>query len=247
MIKENRVWIGSGVGLFLYDSLADKLTHFAHQPNNANSLSGNNVIAICEDNSGILWIGNYLGGIDKIYVNKDKFATYRRIPNDPNSLSSNQVFEFMEDDNGYVWVATEFGLNRFDTDLKTSVKLFHNPNNINSISHNNVRTLCLDPQGNYWIGTLNGLDKIDKNLRRIYHFKHDEKDSTSLSSNRINKIFFDSQGVLWVGTDTQRIWGDDPTETGIVVLEYPTPEPSSMVLAAFGLVGLGAWAWRRKR
>ena len=198
---EGRIWVGSGVGLFLYTPTTDQLTHFAHQPNNPNSLSGNNVIAICEDNSGIMWIGNYLGGIDKIYVNKDKFETFRRIPNDPNSLSSNQVFEFMEDENGYVWIATEFGLNRFDTDLKTSVKLFHNPNNINSISHNNVRTLCLDPQGNYWIGTLNGLDKIDKDLRRIYHYKQDENDSTSLSSNRINKVFFDSFGNLWVGTD----------------------------------------------
>lgn len=208
---ENRIWIGSGVGLFLFDPVTEKLTHFAHQPNNANSLSGNNVIAICEDNSGIIWIGNYLGGIDKIYVNKDKFATFRRIPNDPNSLSSNQVFEFMEDDNGYVWIATEFGLNRFDTDLKTSVKLFHNPNNVNSISHNNVRTLCLDPYGNYWIGTLNGLDKIDKNLRKIYHFKHDENDSTSLSSNRINKIFIDSRGVLWVGTDNGLNMFDEKT------------------------------------
>jgi hypothetical protein len=30
--------------------------------------------------------------------------------------------------------------------------------------------------------------------------------------------------------------------------QYPTvPEPSSLVLAAFGLIGLAAWSWRRKR
>ena len=55
------------------------------------------------------------------------------------------------------------------------------------------------------------------------------------------------KALLWVGTDTQRIWGDDPGETGIIVVEYPTPEPSSFVLGAFGLAGLATWHWRRKR
>jgi LPXTG-motif cell wall-anchored protein len=55
------------------------------------------------------------------------------------------------------------------------------------------------------------------------------------------------KALLWVGTDTQRIWGDDPTETGIVVLEYPTPEPSSFVLGGVALAGLCGWAWRKKR
>ncbi len=55
------------------------------------------------------------------------------------------------------------------------------------------------------------------------------------------------KALLWVGTETQQVWGDDPTETGIVVVEYPTPEPSSFVLATFGLLGLAAWRWRRRR
>ncbi len=55
------------------------------------------------------------------------------------------------------------------------------------------------------------------------------------------------KALLWVGTDTQRFWGDGPNQTGIVVLEYPTPEPSSFLLAAFGLIGLSAWAWRRRQ
>lgn len=55
------------------------------------------------------------------------------------------------------------------------------------------------------------------------------------------------KALLWVGTDTQRIWGDDPTETFIRVVEYPTPEPSSFVLGAAGLVALVALRLRRRK
>jgi MYXO-CTERM domain-containing protein len=54
------------------------------------------------------------------------------------------------------------------------------------------------------------------------------------------------KALLWVGTDTQRIWGDDPSETFIRVIEYPTPEPSSFVLGAVGLAALAALRLRRR-
>ncbi|MGD8781888.1 MAG: two-component regulator propeller domain-containing protein [Ignavibacteria bacterium] len=200
--EDGKIWFGSGFGLFVYDPKIDLLNHFFNQPNNENSISGNNVIAICEDNSGIIWIGNFLGGIDKIYVNKDKFEIIRGTPNNPNSiLSNNQVFDFMEDNDGYVWVATRLGLNRLDTDLRTSIKFFHNPANPNSISNNNVNCLGLDNDGSYWIGTLNGLDMIDNRIQKITHHVYDPENVKSISSNRINEIFFDSDGDLWVCTD----------------------------------------------
>ncbi len=55
------------------------------------------------------------------------------------------------------------------------------------------------------------------------------------------------KALLWVGTETQQDWTGGPNQAGIVVIEYPTPEPSSFLLAAFGLAGLWAWARRRRR
>jgi hypothetical protein len=47
------------------------------------------------------------------------------------------------------------------------------------------------------------------------------------------------KALMWVGvTGANDIWGDGPNETTITVLEYPTPEPSSIVLAGLGLVSL---------
>jgi hypothetical protein len=47
-----------------------------------------------------------------------------------------------------------------------------------------------------------------------------------------NHVLDIHKALLWVGTPTKSIWGNDPGDTVIQVLEYPTPEPSSFVLAA---------------
>jgi hypothetical protein len=55
------------------------------------------------------------------------------------------------------------------------------------------------------------------------------------------------KALLWVGTDTQRFWGDDQTESIIRVIEHPTPEPSSFVLAVVGLAALAVLRARRQK
>jgi hypothetical protein len=47
------------------------------------------------------------------------------------------------------------------------------------------------------------------------------------------------KALLWVGaTGPNDIWGDSPDETVITIIEFPTPEPSSMALAAIAAMGL---------
>lgn len=50
------------------------------------------------------------------------------------------------------------------------------------------------------------------------------------------------KGLLWVGTEENRVWGDDTDETFIRVIEYPTPEPTSLAL-----MGLGGLALLKRR
>ena len=60
--------------------------------------------------------------------------------------------------------------------------------------------------------------------------------------------------LVWVGTIFNSDWGDFIDSSGsfldesvIQVLEFPTPEPSSFLLAAMAAVGLIAYGWRRRR
>ena len=70
--KQNCLWLGTfGKGLIKF-GLSDKsFVHFGHNPLNSNSLSGNDVISLCEDSSGIIWAGTHLGeGITKLEMSK---------------------------------------------------------------------------------------------------------------------------------------------------------------------------------
>jgi len=60
-------------------------------------------------------------------------------------------------------------------------------------------------------------------------------------------VFGINKALLWVGDGDNTIWGDDLSELYVNVLEYPTPEPSSIALATIGLVGLAAYRLRRRK
>ena len=60
-------WIGSwGGGLNRFDPENNEWTHYWHDPNNTNGLSGNFLAKIYADNSGLLWITNGQSGLDKL-------------------------------------------------------------------------------------------------------------------------------------------------------------------------------------
>src|SRR4030067_871576 len=57
------IWLGDESGLYKYDG--HKLTAYRYEPSNPNSLSDNWVTAICEQDSLVLWIGTYRGGLSR--------------------------------------------------------------------------------------------------------------------------------------------------------------------------------------
>jgi len=69
----------------------------------------------------------------------------------------------------------------------------------------------------------------------------------SFSPIKPGHVFGINKALLWVGDGDNTIWGDDLSELYVNVLEYPTPEPSSIALATVGLVGLAAYRLRRRK
>ncbi len=204
--KQNCFWLGTfGTGLTKFNAKDNTFTHFEHNPFNINSLSGNDVISLCEDYSGIIWAGTHLGeGITKLELSKVKFGQIKNEPSNKNSLSDDVVWAVYQDKYKNLWIGTyRGGLNKYETRNNKYTHYLHNPADSLSISDNHIRAIAKDKFGNFWIGTYSGgLDKFNPKTGKFISYKHNPKDPSSIGANQVQDIFVDSSSTVWLATFT---------------------------------------------
>lgn len=186
-------------------------TCFQNDRTDNQSLSSNRIYALFEDRSGVLWIGTYGAGINKVNLKQKKFLHYESVPDNSNSLNHPIVWAIYEDRFGVLWIGTnDGGLNRLERNPRTGEPLRYtyftnNPDNSHSLSHNSVRVICEDHAGDFWIGTngggLNWFHPENNSESLVFkHFRADPDNPHSLSDDKIRAIYEDRKGNLWIGT-----------------------------------------------
>src|SRR5690606_19108343 len=100
-MKDQTVWIGTedgGVSIYFPDrQYFDRLTA-------REGLSSNNVHAIEEDSRGNVWIGTFLGGLNRYDKKHKTIEVYKSRRNTAGALSNNYVYAILEDRRGALWV-----------------------------------------------------------------------------------------------------------------------------------------------
>lgn len=192
------LWFGTEDGLNKYDGY--KFTVLQHDPYNSNSLSYNEIRAIHEDSSGVLWIGAFYGGLNKYDPDQQQFTRYQHEPTNPRSLSHNNVKAIYEDKAGVLWIATDGGLNRFDRETEQFKRYQHDPANPNSLSNDILRDIYEDKSGVLWIATEDGLNAFDRQTESFRVYRHLPANPNSLSNDLVTSICEDQSGRLWIGT-----------------------------------------------
>jgi signal transduction histidine kinase/ligand-binding sensor domain-containing protein/DNA-binding response OmpR family regulator len=203
--RRGKIWICTGGGglnqMVVGKGIKDVPTfiHYRRDFNDPESLASDFVFSICEDRSGIFWVGTFGEGISKWDPHKPHFILYTKNPLDPNSLSSDGTRTIYEDRSGILWVGTfGGGLNRINRETGKFTHYRQDPQNPKSISHDRVFCLYEDRAGDFWIGTEAGtLNKLDRGKGTFTCFKTSE---SSASENRVNSLHEDRDGVFWVGT-----------------------------------------------
>jgi signal transduction histidine kinase/ligand-binding sensor domain-containing protein len=158
-----RVWVGTqdgGITQISWDGGNHaRFKHFQHDPNNVNSLSDNNVMAIRESRQqpGVFWIATFDGGLNRLDSKTGVFTRYQHDPGNPNSLTNNRISSLQESlsEPGILWVGTDGGgLNRFDW---KAAKFYYIPlddKKPDDPSHEAVEALLESPDqpGVLWFG-----------------------------------------------------------------------------------------------
>jgi two-component system sensor histidine kinase ChiS len=221
------MWFGTRDGLNRYDGSG--FTVYRHDPRNPHSLGHNQVTALAEDQEGMLWIGTDGGGLDRLDLQRDRFAHYRHIPGDPASLASDLVLSLLVDRDGVLWIGTGNGLDRLDRTTGQFIHHQNDPEDPHSLKGATIESIYQDREGILWVGTNgSGLNRLDPATRRFTHFQHDPDDPHSLISNYlVMAIYEDQGGDLWIGTfEGLDRW--DPQTSRMVHYRHDPNDPHSL-------------------
>jgi signal transduction histidine kinase/ligand-binding sensor domain-containing protein len=101
------IWAGTHAqGVLYYDPLTRHWGRLQNNPADTNSLSINDINAVCEDNQHNIWIATEGGGLCKLDASRQHITRYTT----QNGLPSNFVFKVVEDNSQLLWITTSKGL-----------------------------------------------------------------------------------------------------------------------------------------
>ncbi|MDB5209468.1 MAG: hybrid sensor histidine kinase/response regulator, partial [Sediminibacterium sp.] len=149
--SRNNLWIGTSMGLFLFNPATNSLITYRKKEGNRDSLQADAVNCITEDSQGNIWIGMFYGGVSRFDYHSGRFVTYT----DKLGLPNNNVLGIVEDKQGMLWLSTDNGLTRFDAKDK-QFKIYTTSDGLAGNKFNN-NSFFKDSKGQLYFGGNNGL------------------------------------------------------------------------------------------
>ncbi len=213
--SKNRLWIGTeDGGLNRYHRDSNHFSHFVHDPNRSDSISGNFVPAILEDSRGQLWIGTFTG-LDRFNPQTNSFF---HVPHDTgaaNATRGKNIRSLYEDSRGLIWVGTEHrGVNIYNPLTGTFSWL----GVADGLPSSNISSIIEDNSGDMWLATTNGLARVDRETFTISNFQH--QDGVAGDNFNRNASLKDRHGNLYFGS-TEGITVFHPRDLKKAVIDFP--------------------------
>lgn len=194
--RYNNLWIcnNGNVGLDLYNIKTNTFKHYSYDPENPNSISSNTSLSSFEDNSGIVWLIDSSGDLNKCTWQRNIFKNYIYNPKDVFSISSNVLAKLYEDRNRNIWIGTyKGGMCLYTKDDK--FENFNHSSNPFSLPGVSVHSILDAPNNNLWIGVKRGfICLFDTNTKQVTKsFKNPYLELTPAYLTQDNK----NPNILW--------------------------------------------------
>ena len=158
---------------------------------NSKSLTDNNIVALAEDKSGIVWIGTSGGGLQSLNPRTGEFNTYNTTTSD---LAFNTVSSLYITRDNSLMIGTSRGLSVMDLSTKKIISLTGTKSGKTRFSNQNINQVYEDSRGLIWIATREGLN--------IYNPKIDEltilAEKKGLSDLLTVGIVEDDNSNMWI-------------------------------------------------
>jgi len=196
--SRNNIWIGTKGGLNLFNPMLNNFTRFVKN-NNAGSISGNDILSICEDINHQIWVGTALNGLNILHSLAGNYKFTQIADGTISSLLS---------DNRFLWIGSASGegirlldLNSFSTGKLKIDTLKNDPLVKTSIADNSTFCFFSDKHNDIWIGTYGNGTNFFSHRSKPFHNILKRFDSKSSIQNNLVNAFFEEKDYLWIGTE----------------------------------------------
>ncbi len=223
------VWCGfqaGTMGLFCLDPITGEVRSYEIQAHVPQKSFFNKVFALCEDRSGIIWVGTWVDGVKKWDRRKSEFKILSSGARESGESSSSGLYSFCVDQKGIVWLITTEGLDRCD--LATGARR-HYPIDTECLSKYLVIASLADKSGNLWIGTSAcGLLRFDTRNGTYRFCLNNPNDPENLVGKRVNCLCLDHLGCLWIGTDNYGLYKYEIANDRLIRYRADYSDPTSL-------------------
>lgn len=228
------LWIGTQGGLARWDG--HRLRTFHRDPRDPDSLPGNNIRDIVEDEQGRLWVATLTGGVAMITPDRGRIVRYGQAE----GLAAEKVYALAVAPDGEVWVGHgRAGLSRIvpgEARARVHARAWGE-----DASRQGVRALTATRDG-LWIGGPRGLDFMPWSSGRPETVPlGDERDRF----HGVRAIHFDEDGHLWAAA-TSGLWTGAVGSRPLQRVPLPLPDDESPALRGLAPDGDGGF-WLASR
>jgi Signal transduction histidine kinase len=198
-------------GLSILSLKDKKIKNYRHDPNDNESLPGDEVRTVYADKNGNIWVGTN-NGLALFNAEKESFIVFRHDPQNSKSLIANYIYTINQLEDGRLWVGTEKGgvsiLN-----IKQSIFLTLQDISIQNITYSDdsrgfsnptIRSIYQDSFNNIWFGTYGGGVNFMSSSPPFFNtwvYSPIPQLNNTLSNPIAWGICSDDQDRIWVGTD----------------------------------------------
>ncbi len=197
--RNNFYWFSTEAGLLKTNEQFNLIGEYEIEDSDTNPRASNRVMKICEDKTGIFWLGMFSRSVMRFDPKTGSFSS-RELSNVlPPLLQVKSILTYPNSD--FVFIATGGeGLLKINIYNFTSEKWKFMPGNKNSLPSDRITTLCAQNDSILWVGTLEGLSQLNLNSKTITNYFHDPQNPYSLVNNYITNLQIGSQNILWIST-----------------------------------------------
>ncbi|MDH5599657.1 MAG: ATP-binding protein, partial [Cyclobacteriaceae bacterium] len=199
--KLNNLWVGTwGNGLIKIINPGkenEKIVRYKNNPNDAESIKCDHIMALMEDDEGTIWVGTWEGGLEKIVRINGNISFKHYYRNDPH-INDKTVIDIYQTKDKALWVGTTGnGLMRLHREMDLLQTWDEMGEYSMQLSSKYVNFIQEDPGGNLWVGTRNGLNKLDPLTGKISYYN--EKNGF-LNDNMIS-LAVDANHYYWITSE----------------------------------------------